>query len=73
MSSIASRVTDSFERMGQQAAEHDFGRRIRRVHHSGTWRSWADEVQDFVFEQPVRTLLFGIGVGLLIGAALVRR
>ena len=72
MATATSRATDRFESMGQQAAQQDFMRRTRRVYRKG-WSGRLENLQDFVFEQPVRTLLFGVGVGLLISAALVRR
>lgn len=72
MATATSRVTDQFEAMGRQAAQQDYSKRIRRVYRS-KWSGWAEDVGDFVFEQPVRTMLFGVGVGLLIGAAIVRR
>lgn len=72
MATVRSRVTDQLKAMGRQAADQDYSRRIRRVYQS-RWSSWLEDVGDFVFEQPVRTMLFGVGVGLLISAALIRR
>jgi len=63
-------VTARIQELGREASERAFHEHERLALRGPTL---FEEIQDFVFEYPVRTLLFGLGTGLIIASALVRR
>ena len=67
---VPSRVTSRIEELGREARNTAFAERIEAAHRGpSVWQ----QIEDIVYEYPLRTLLVGIGVGLLIGAAAIRR
>ena len=63
-------ATSRIVEMGRQAGEQMFHQHERSAFHTPTL---LEDVQDWVFQYPVRTLLFGLGIGLITGAVIVRR
>ena len=59
-------ITKRLESVGQQAGQTDFQRRVSAMSRSNG--NWLDRLQTMVSEQPVRTALIGLGVGVLLGA-----
>ena len=59
-------ITKRLESMGQQAGQTDFQRRVSAMARSND--TWLDRLQSMVTDQPVRTALIGLGVGVLLGA-----
>ena len=66
----AGSATSRIVEMGRQAGETVFHQHERSAMHVPTL---LEDAQDWVFEHPVRTLLFGLGVGLIVSAVIVRR
>ena len=68
--SATSRTTSKFEELGRRAAEQDF---VRHTHDAFATPSLLEEMGRYVLERPLRSMLVGVGVGLLIAAVVVRR
>ena len=67
---VPNQVTSRIEELGRATQTTAFAERIEAAH--GGPSVW-QQIEDLVYEYPLRTLLVGIGVGLLIGAAVIRR
>lgn len=65
-----SSVTERLENLGHQAAEQDFGKRVSRASQPPTF---LNQVERYCYQHPVKTILMGVGAGMLISALFVRR
>ena len=65
---MAASATSRIEHLGETARVRDFENRISRTH-----TPHMNNSLDFIVEHPLRSLLVGLGLGLLISAVLMRR
>ena len=67
---VPHQVTSRIEEVGRKARQSAFAQRTDAAHRGPTvWQ----QIEEIVYEYPLRTLLVGIGIGLLVGAAAIRR
>lgn len=66
MATAENSITKRIEAMGQDSGMSDFQHRVSAMRHGH--ETWLDRLQTMVTEQPVRTALFGLGIGVLLGA-----
>jgi hypothetical protein len=66
MATAGESITKRLESMGQQSAMSDFQHRVQSV--TSSQETWLDRLQSMVVDQPVRAALFGVGIGMILGA-----
>lgn len=66
LSQRAERLGEKLDTLGE-GAKDIYARGKERAH------VWGDEVSSYVQDQPVKSVLIAVGVGLLLGALLARR
>ena len=66
MATAGQSITKQIESMGRQSAVSDFQQRARSMMPGK--ETWLDRLQSMVVDQPVRAALFGLGIGIILGA-----
>jgi len=66
MATAGESITKRLESMGRQSAMSDFQHRVQSA--TSRQETWLDRLQSMVVDQPVRAALFGLGIGIILGA-----
>jgi hypothetical protein len=66
MATAGESITKRIESMGRQSAMSDFQHRAETLRPGQ--ETWLDRLQSMVVDQPLRAALFGLGIGVILGA-----
>jgi hypothetical protein len=66
MATAGESITKRLESMGRESAMSDFQHRAQSM--TSANETWMDRLQSMIVDQPLRAALFGIGIGVILGA-----
>ena len=66
MATAGESITKRLESLGKKSAVSDFQHRVEAM--APRQETWLDRVQSMIVDQPVRAALFGLGIGVILGA-----
>jgi hypothetical protein len=66
MATAGESITKRLESVGRKSAVSDFQHRVEAM--ASRQETWLDRLQSMIVDQPVRAALFGLGIGVIVGA-----